>query len=319
MRNFNDCDYFMTEREIQCANQNKLKLNGKIERFQIEGDKKGSLNGWLVWRDDYNTSCTFGSWKTGEHYTWFAEDISQLSKQEFKEMKRKATEARIEAQRIRRMEEDIERRNTRANACMAWNDSDDYSCIVHEHEYVERKCITPYGAKISNDGRDLLIPVMSHTFKIQSLQRIRPDGMKLFMPGGSVKGNFHYIDQLCKGSQDMAFVCEGFATACTVHEITKQPVYVAFNAGNLEHIAKIARMEYPKMVVICADNDFKTDGNPGETKASEAARKANCKWMPLGSSDCGTDWNDIAVKAGMDEASGRFSLQYDLLTRGQND
>jgi putative DNA primase/helicase len=48
---------------------------------------------------------------------------------------------------------------------------------------------------------------------------------------------------------------------------------VAFNAGNLEPVARAIRAKFPKLhIVICADNDVATPGNPGLTRATEAAR-----------------------------------------------
>jgi hypothetical protein len=106
------------------------------------------------------------------------------------------------------------------------------------------------------------------TGQLHSLQRIRPDGTKRFLPGGRVDGCFFLIGE--EGPR-MA-VAEGFATAASVHEATGMPVAVAFNAGNLPKVAKALRDKHPAaQLVICADDDHLTAGNPGMTKAREAA------------------------------------------------
>jgi putative DNA primase/helicase len=87
--------------------------------------------------------------------------------------------------------------------------------------------------------------------------------------GWLIKGCYHAIGKpngtLC--------VCEGYATGASIHEATGYAVAVAFNAGNLGPVARALREKYPKIrLVICADDDQWTKGNPGVTKATEAAR-----------------------------------------------
>ena len=53
---------------------------------------------------------------------------------------------------------------------------------------------------------------------------------------------------------------------------------VAFDAGNLMPVALAFRKKYPDMdIIICADNDTETEGNPGLTKAKEAAKAINAR------------------------------------------
>ena len=48
---------------------------------------------------------------------------------------------------------------------------------------------------------------------------------------------------------------------------------VCFHAGNLEPVARALRAKFPRMrLVVCADNDQATPGNPGVTQALAAAR-----------------------------------------------
>ena len=69
------------------------------------------------------------------------------------------------------------------------------------------------------------------------------------------------------------------------------------NADNLLKVATAARAAWPSAdLVICADNDRKTAGNPGLTKATKAAKEAGARLavpeFPEGLS--GTDFNDLA-------------------------
>src|SRR5690606_23971281 len=99
------------------------------------------------------------------------------------------------------------------------------------------------------------------------------------------------------------YIAEGFATAASIHLAIKQPVVAAFNAGNLPNVARELHARYKdKAFVICGDDDAFTDGNPGRTKAEEAAKKA------LGESvfpafrenpDKHTDFNDLHLAEGL--------------------
>ena len=68
-------------------------------------------------------------------------------------------------------------------------------------------------------------------------------------------------------------ICEGLATGATIYQATGHATAVAFDAGNLEPVAKALRAKFPGLVlVVCADNDTETPGNPGLTAATKAAR-----------------------------------------------
>ena len=137
------------------------------------------------------------------------------------------------------------------------------------HDYPTLKGIQPHGARI--EGDKLLIPMRDTAGTVHSLQTIAPDGTKMFMSGGRVKGCYFGIGKP-KGA---LIVCEGFATGASIHECTGHAVAVAFNAGNLEAVAVALRTKYPDLkIIIAADDDHQTPGNPGLTKATAAAQAA---------------------------------------------
>jgi putative DNA primase/helicase len=68
-------------------------------------------------------------------------------------------------------------------------------------------------------------------------------------------------------------LAEGFATAATLHQATGHAAAACFSCGNLLSVARALRGKFPTLrLVLCADNDVNTPGNPGLTKAREAAR-----------------------------------------------
>lgn len=110
---------------------------------------------------------------------------------------------------------------------------------------------------------------------IRNLQAIFPakcpelDRDKDFLAGAGSAGLFWWIG----AKTQKVLVGEGFATCATLHEETACRVYVAFTTNNLLPVGQILRAKLPDAdIIFCADNDTKTEGNPGLTKATEAAQ-----------------------------------------------
>ena len=137
--------------------------------------------------------------------------------------------------------------------------------------------------------------------KLHSLQAITPDGEKRFHPGGRVKGCYHAIGR----PAGRIIVCEGYATGASLYEATGDAVAVAFNAGNLEAVALALHAKHPGLqIIMAADDDHLTDGNPGLGKATAVARAVGgavaAPSFPAGRRDKDTDFNDLAALAGLD-------------------
>ncbi len=213
------------------------------------------------------------------------------------------------AQREARRKADEEARETRRQAAAVtavtiWNAA---TGAPADHLYLKIRGIQSHGAKTYHgdlningtpcDGM-LMLP-MKLNQKISSLQFIAEDGNKLFLPGGE-KGGF-MIGKLEPGKP--ACICEGFATGASIHEATVYPVIVAFDAGNLCKMAVAFRAKNPDVtMIICADDDNQTKGNPGFTKAQEAARKVGglLALPDFGENkpDNATDFNDMHKSRG---------------------
>ena len=105
----------------------------------------------------------------------------------------------------------------------------------------------------------------------------------------------------------IVYVVEGFATGATVHEATHTYTVVAFDAGNLKPVALRLRREYPNAhIIIAADNDSGTEGNPGLTKASDAAQvvDASVVFPTFQNTDAygkpPNDFNDLMILEGVE-------------------
>jgi hypothetical protein len=139
------------------------------------------------------------------------------------------------------------------------------------HQYLTKKRISAHNLKVDNIGR-LLVPAQDAEGKLWSLQTIAPNGKKLFPKDGRVKGCFHRLGDSEPGQTGLV-IAEGFATAATIrYAANSLPVFIAFDCNNLEPVARTLRALYPDApIVIAADDDHATEGNPGLTKAQAAA------------------------------------------------
>jgi putative DNA primase/helicase len=93
-------------------------------------------------------------------------------------------------------------------------------------------------------------------------------------------------------------LAEGFATGASIHECTGDAVAVCFNAGNVQAVAQALRSKYPELaLIVAADDDHKTDGNPGLTQAKAAAQAVGALLaVPVFGADRpdkATDFNDL--------------------------
>lgn len=269
-----------------------IEPDGKIHRYSSNG-KRGDDAGWYSLHEDGIPAGSFGDWRSGLSQTWRADIGRNLTPAE-----EAAHRARIEASnRERENAEARERAEAAIKARDIWQAA---KPAPENHPYLKAKGIQPYGARIKGDS--LVIP-MRGDGDIQSLQFIAPDGDKRFMTGSRVTGCYFSIGNP-KGAKALC-IAEGFATGASVHEATGYPVAVAFNAGNLVAVAQAMREMFPDLsLILCADDDAGTAGNPGITKATEAALSTGgLLAVPVFTDDLqgkATDFNDMAALHGLD-------------------
>jgi putative DNA primase/helicase len=237
-----------------------IEADGKLRRFSSNG-KRGDCAGWyLLFSDGVPAGC-FGDWRTGFTQTWRA-DIGRTLTPAEEAAHRDKTQA---MRREREADEARRKAEAQARAAAIWKAAPP---APDDHAYLTRKGIKAHGARLHKGA--LLIPMRADGV-IHSLQFIGPDGGKRFLTGGRVAGCYFSIGSTT-GATALC-IAEGFATGATIHQATGYPVAVAFNAGNLLAVANAMREKFPDLpLILCADDDRHTPGNPGLTKATEAAR-----------------------------------------------
>ena len=265
----------------------EIVADGVLHRFQIDGDKCGTRNGWAVLHQDHGAG---GSWKSGVSCTWSSKATAKMSRAEKDAHFRLIRQARAEAQRQR----EAEQQAAAERASMLWAKARPAS---PDHPYLVRKRIPPGNARQS--GNLLALRIEDVGGNTRSLQYIAGDGIKRMLSGGSKKG--HFITVAGSLPAGLIVIAEGFATAMTAaSQFPGAAVLAAIDAGNLEPVAIAIRAKYPAVqIVVCADDDRLTPGNPGMTKAREAAAAVKGKLVrpvwPDGAPETLTDFNDLAV------------------------
>ena len=128
---------------------------------------------------------------------------------------------------------------------------------------------------------DLLLAAQDVRGEVRSVQSIQENGMKRFATGGAKQDTFHVVggqglDALAK--VPAIVIGEGYATADTLSQSLGYATVAAFDSGNLPHVAKQLREQFPnKPFIIAGDNDVHQEltegGNPGKEKALAAAKE----------------------------------------------
>jgi putative DNA primase/helicase len=223
-------------------------LAGGLVRFDCVGDRKGRKNGWAKLNIDGRPAGSFGTHRGEFRSSWVAERPAvPFSKEE-----RAAYRAKREAERAAKAAETDARHATVAAEAQALVAA---AGPATSHPYLARKRISGEGLYLS--GRALLVQMQDAEGTVWNVQRIYPDGMKLFLKGGRVEGLFWMVansgtncptNPLCIG--------EGVATMAAVRRATGHAVAATFSAANLEPVARSLRQRWPdRPMVICADDD----------------------------------------------------------------
>ena len=169
-----------------------------------------------------------------------------------------------------------------------------------ESEYLTKKGVKAHGLRFSPGEKNLcVVPMADASGKIWGLERL-PD-KRSWPKGCAKKGHFHTIGVI----RDLVLIAEGYATGASLFEATGLPTVIAFSANNLRPVAEAIKKAHPRArILICADDDYLTAGNPGVTAAEVAALSVNGRVVkPVFAVDRAgqkiTDFNDLAALEGL--------------------
>jgi phage/plasmid primase-like uncharacterized protein len=133
-------------------------------------------------------------------------------------------------------------------------------------------------------------------------------------------GTFFVVGEPLNQNTEEVLVCEGYATAMSVHQATQKSTVMGVDAGNLDIVITSIKEKYPKMqVTIAADNDVKKefDGKPnvGKKTALDIQKKhpdvkvALPKFTKEEIAKGFSDFNDLVKSRGLEEVKRQLREQ----------
>ena len=281
----------MLER-IGYAPDERIETDGELYRFDTL--KQNDQAGWYVCHvTRFGFVGVFGDWREGIPHKWNSFNPESLNKRDLSELKRiQAAQqaAREKAQAARQAQ-------AAQQAGVMWSGADEAN---QNHPYLVKKGI--YGDVLKQSLNMLLVPMLDLDWQLQNIQTIAPDGTKRFLAGGRKKGLCLPLTsdgKLIHERPQQTVICEGYATGESYfNDHPNDVVIVAFDAGNLLHVATAYRTRYPHAdMLLLADNDRKTKGNPGVSYAKKAAGAVGASVIipefPMNAPTWATDYNDF--------------------------
>lgn len=309
-------------------NQEVLTDNDAVEQFksfmagkgfypdvvEITGDKPHRFstnnnstkkNGWYYLNDLGNRLyCgTVGDWAdTSRKAVWKSRSDKSFSKDDHKRFKAKMQLIKQQAEQRDKDKHDSAAVVAKKN----WKKASEK--VEPDFPYLKAKKIKPYGAR--QVRKSLLIPRFNIDGELISTQTILASGEKRFQGGAKSSNAYHIMGNL--EASEKAYICEGWATGCSIHEASGVPVVVAFTASNLPACVVDFKKKYPgKNFIIAADNDLETEEkngkNPGLEKATMCAQLYG---VEITLSPVNSDFNDLHVLRGLDAVKEALELQY---------
>jgi len=309
-----------------------LDVGGRLVRCRVDGDRE--RRGWYVLHELAGDD---GGLVVGSFGIWRATDNNAQKVQIAKDAK--VTTEQLEAMRARMREDrrraDAARKKSAERAArraeLVWR-----KCLPTAPEegacdYLEKKGVGAHGVRYTPEGA-LAIARHDAMGRVRGLQfildgRRQADRIKrlgrnksYWPPGVQTKGTYFLIGS----PRDLVLVAEGYATAASLHEATGHPVAVAFDANNLRPVAEVLRHRYrDARILLCADDDYLTDGNPGVAAANAAAvAVVGAAWVaPRFADDRDgkklTDYNDLHALEGLLSVREQIERKLDELGWGR--
>jgi putative DNA primase/helicase len=273
---------------LDCAGT--IPADGQLHRFKADGDH--NKNSWFVLHAGPPMAGAFGCWRRNFKETWCEKSPKDYSDAEWRGIQARWKQADIEREQVERI------RREQAQLTAAWILKRGTAPSAN-HSYLVKKAVQPHGELCVYRGA-LALPLRDTTGQLHSLQFIGADGTKRFLSGGRIAGCFFTLADEPDGP---LAICEGCATGASIHEATGFATVAAMNCGNLLPVAEALRAKWPlREIIIGADNDEWTAGNPGLTEARAAAKSIGAKLAVPTFKDTDkkpTDFNDLQTLEGL--------------------
>ena len=279
--------------------------DGSLQRCPTD-DRPNLKNGWYRAFSDPPYTVLYGNWRTGEEHTWTAKGAKDF------------TPAEREAYARQKAEAEAQRKEAQAEAAKEAQSLYAAATECTEHPYLTAKGVKAVpllkvGADLYGNQNALVVPFYDESKTITTIESIpaapgqNGKWLKFWHREGRKKGSFFPIGG--KVTDKPLVIAEGITTALSIWECVGFPVWMAGDAGNLLPVAEVARHMYPdRGIILAADNDTETPGNPGVTKATAAALAVGGSLAVPRHDGKACDWNDLHRLMGSGEVQVQFMM-----------
>ncbi|MGD9639616.1 MAG: DUF5710 domain-containing protein, partial [Alphaproteobacteria bacterium] len=283
--------------------EDKPVMDGKWQKASVAGDKDGKKSGAYIAFDDDKPNGQTNNFKTGDKDKW-----AYLGQALTSEAKEDLSKSQEEAKKLRREETYQKHKENGKIAFGVFKNKDD--ATKENCPYLANKNVNGYGVKANEKG-ELLVPARDKTGFLWNVQAVSDD-KKQFIVGTRKAGTMHLIDDVVKDgkleniNQNKIYITEKYESGATIHEATKAPVIVAFDAYNLKSVASEIRKIKPDVeIVICANNAPNKDYNVSFEQAKIASEAFNAKVVIPEFDEAEkaqglSDFNDLANSRGIE-------------------
>ena len=311
-------------------------MDGILRRVRVDGDKGAQKSGAYVGYLDGAPAGFMQNFKSGFSSNWKYETLDILPYSDeliySKKTQNLANDNTVFIQKQLQRENELEDEYKKtARILLDEFLAANFAALNHVY-FVRKRVYKNYGLKQDRFG-NLLMPLFDINEKFWSLQRIFPNGNKMIgallsndqkKNGEKLlakkRGNFFIIsddmDLYNKNSAKLnidalskynkIYICEGFATAASVHEACKRPVIVGLDVGNLEFVVQDFSARFCNIdIIIAADNDVKKEKESGFNIGKEKAMQIKKKFKNV--SVCIPNFNDTEIYSGYSDFNDLYN------------
>ena len=316
---------FMQANNCEPSEDLYIQLDGKIHRYNVRGDKPSDKSGAYCVFSDHWPAGWVQNWRNGAAISWCYErdNLNDEGKTYFTDEKYKQAMELSKKHQAKLKKERETLQAKAADKARAFAETLPFA-TDNNFPYLKKKDVFIRGnLKFNPASNQLVLPLTDIDGNIKSVQYIDAEGNKKFHPGTSTTGVFfgYNLDKLDKEPDLPILIAEGYATFATVASRFDHPSVAAMTCHNLLPVAKALKEKYPQSkIVIMADNDHKTAGNPGISKANEAVEKLKLQgvaYPEFNDDEDGTDWNDYYKLHGFLKASDDINKAFEWAKIGQ--
>ncbi|WP_149715058.1 DUF5710 domain-containing protein [Campylobacter concisus] len=311
-------------------------MDGILRRVRVDGDKGAQKSGAYVCYLDGTPAGFIQNFKTGFISNWKYEKLDILPYSDkliySKKTQNLANDNTVFIQKQLQRENELEDEYKKtAKILLDEFLAANFAALDHAY-FIRKRVYKNYGLKQDRFG-NLLMPLFDINEKFWSLQRIFPNGNKMIgallsneqkKNGEKLlakkRGNFFIIsddmDLYNKNSAKLnieallkynkIYICEGFATATSVHEACKMPVIVGLDVGNLEFVVQNFSTRFCNIrIIIAADNDAKKEKKSGFNIGKDKAMQIKNNFKNV--SVCIPNFNDTEISSGYSDFNDLYN------------